>query len=525
MKERLKHRGALALIIFSEFCERYTFYSIRSVLFTFTLEYYHLTTFQATRVVHLFVSLCYFFSVMGGVLADSVLGRYWTIMYFNMAYAAGNILLCLSSTERAPVALCAGLALISIGTGSIKPCISAFGGEQVRSARKVGAFFSVFYFFINTGSLVGVLVSPLLAALNCKKGAGCYVRAFQISAAMHLVSAVFFAAGSGLYRRSSPDSSIFRATCIRMRILLKKRFRWLYARRSFCTRKQNMFLKAPGANAFARGLQREESILSSTGVDVQSDIQMTLSILRIFAFAPFFWMLFDQQSSSWVEQGMRMDPHAVLFGRQLTILPSQMQAMNSIAVILMIPLFSHALYPLAAKAGLGLHPLKRMNVGLLLAPMSFFVSAALESILHSSKKNVSILWQIPQYIIMTAAEILVSITGLELAYTQSPVATRSLVFAAWLMSSALGNVLVLVLGAANPIMAHAGLPPQLGGQLLFCVAGTVAGLFFARASKRFVYTEQSRIDNAKKFAPNDEVANDQKNSCQRIQVRQEQNLV
>lgn len=525
MKERLKHRAVLALIIFSEFCERYTFYSIRSVLFTFSLEYYHLTVLQATRVVHLFVSLCYLFSVVGGVLADSVLGRYWTIMYFNMAYAAGNIFLCLSSTQRAPAALCAGLSLISIGTGSIKPCVSAFGGEQVRSVRKVGTFFSIFYFFINTGSLVGVLASPFLAAWNCRKGAVCYIRAFQVSTVMHIISAVLFAAGTGLYHRSNPDSSVFKAMCVRARILLKKRFRWLCPRKNFYMRKKNAPLRTPGANAFARCLQREDVVRSSADIDVQGEIQMTLSILRIFAFAPFFWMLFDQQSSSWVEQGMRMDPHAMLFGKQLTILPSQMQAMNSIAAILMIPLFSHALYPLATKAGIDLHPLKRMNVGLLLAPLSFLVSAALESILYSSKQDISILWQTPQYIIMTAAEILVSITGLELAYTQSPVATRSLVFAAWLMSSTLGNILVLVLGTANPILAHVGLPPQLGSQLLFCTTGTVAGLFFARTSKGFVYTEWTRLDSAKKFAPNDEVANNQKNSCQHIQVRQEQDLV
>ena len=62
-----------------------------------------------------------------------------------------------------------GLALIAVGTGGIKPCVSAFGGDQFKlpeQERQLQTFFSVFYFAINAGSLISTALTPILRYLE-----------------------------------------------------------------------------------------------------------------------------------------------------------------------------------------------------------------------------------------------------------------------------------------------------------------------------------------------------------------------
>lgn len=63
-----------------------------------------------------------------------------------------------------------GLFLIALGTGGIKPCVSAFGGDQFTSdqSRLLQSFFSVFYFAINAGSLLSMLITPVLRGRDTK---------------------------------------------------------------------------------------------------------------------------------------------------------------------------------------------------------------------------------------------------------------------------------------------------------------------------------------------------------------------
>lgn len=91
-----------------------------------------------------------------------------TILYVSMIYCAGNMIVSITSLrplgagEEAGPAI--GLFLIALGTGGIKPCVSAFGGDQFTSDQShlLQSFFSVFYFAINAGSLLSMLITPVL---------------------------------------------------------------------------------------------------------------------------------------------------------------------------------------------------------------------------------------------------------------------------------------------------------------------------------------------------------------------------
>lgn len=140
--------------------------------------------------------MAYFFPLLGAIVSDSWLGKFRTILYVSMIYACGNILLALSSAKpigipQAPFSLVA-LLLIAIGTGGIKPCVSSFGGDQFvipQQEQQLVAFFSVFYFAINAGSLISTFLTPVLREdVHCFGDENCYPLAFAIPGILMIVS-------------------------------------------------------------------------------------------------------------------------------------------------------------------------------------------------------------------------------------------------------------------------------------------------------------------------------------------------
>lgn len=99
-----------------------------------------------------------------------------------------------------------GLSLIAIGSGGIKPCVAAFGGEQFKmpeQAMQLARFFSMFYFSINLGSFISTLVTPILREdIKCFSPdmEECYPYGFGLPAILMAVSIVIFLAGKRLYK-------------------------------------------------------------------------------------------------------------------------------------------------------------------------------------------------------------------------------------------------------------------------------------------------------------------------------------
>ena len=175
-------------------------------------------------------------------------------------------------------------------------------------------------------------------------------------------------------------------------------------------------------------------------------------IISIFFLVSVFWALFDQHSSTWITQANQMD--LWLWGKgngsflgipNVLLQASQVPAMNPALVMLMIPLMN-LLYHLCDKSGLKTTPLRRITVGMFLTAASFAATAVLQQVIdRSDEKTVWFGWQIIQYLIITVAEVMVSITGLEFAYTQAPKRMKSTVRGFWLLTVTLGNVLVALL--------------------------------------------------------------------------------
>lgn len=122
-----------------------------------------------------------------------------------------------------------------------------------------------------------------------------------------------------------------------------------------------------------------------------------------------------------------------------------MQALNPILILVLIPLFDQLIYPFFENRGVPLKPIPRMWMGLVLSAVAFVNSGLLQIWIDTSPADsVSILWQIPQNVIVTAGEILFSITGLEFAYSQAPASMKSIVMSIWLFTVAGGKTMLLL---------------------------------------------------------------------------------
>jgi POT family proton-dependent oligopeptide transporter len=122
-------------------------------------------------VTHLFIAGVYLFPMIGAILADRLLGKYRVILWVSLFYCAGHGTLALAGRAGATgniglatTAVYAGLILISLGAGGIKPCVSANVGDQftAKNAHLVTRIFQVFYFIINFGSFFAILLIPWL---------------------------------------------------------------------------------------------------------------------------------------------------------------------------------------------------------------------------------------------------------------------------------------------------------------------------------------------------------------------------
>lgn len=406
-------------IVANEAAERYSYYGMRAILVIFMTRFLLdprgeldlMSDEQAKTWFHGFVTAVYFFPILGAIVSDGFLGKYRTIMALSIVYCLGHLTLALDDT-RSGLAL--GLGLIAVGSGGIKPCVSAHVGDQFghTNAHLLPKVFGWFYFAINVGALASILFAePLLHRFGPSV-------AFGVPGVLMALATLFFWMG---------------------------RYKFVHI--------------PPGGVAFLREVFSREG-LRALG-----------KLFIIYVFIAMFWALFDQQGSAWVLQAQRMDRHFIIDWD-----PSQAQWLNPALVLIFIPLFTRLVYPLIDQVW-PLTPLRKISIGLFVTVPAFLLPAWLEARLDAGE-SVNIIWQLGCYVLMTTAEILVSITALEFSYTQAPKRMKSLVMGAFLMSVSIGN---LFTAAVNYFIQNPDDTSKLDGPsyyLFFAGAMTITAVLF-----------------------------------------------
>lgn len=139
-----------------------------------------------------------------------------TILYLSCVYAFGSVLIATGAVPilhlPAQTLTVIGLLLIGIGSGGIKPCVAAFGGDQFKipeQAAQLATFFSFFYFSINAGSLISTYLMPIIREdVHCFGDLDCFSLAFGIPGALMIVSIVVFVLGRKMYVVKQPSGNV-----------------------------------------------------------------------------------------------------------------------------------------------------------------------------------------------------------------------------------------------------------------------------------------------------------------------------
>ncbi|CAB3225167.1 unnamed protein product [Arctia plantaginis] len=354
------HPASIFCIIATEFCERFSFCGLRTILSLYLRNVLCLHENAATVVYHIFIMLCYTMPLMGAILADNFIGRYRVILYFSIIYLIGTVLTCCAAIP--PLMLpptstsMLGLFLIATGTGGIKPCVAAFGGDQFHLPEEnhlLQRFFSTFYCTVNLGGFMGMVVTPALRrSVMCFGDDACYALGFGFPALLVLVSIVIFVAGKSSYRIKQPRDNV---------TLKFMSCAWFAFRKRI---KYNPRTDGPCCEHWL------DYAVEEYGEKLVADMKVVFSILYLYLPVPIFWSLFDQQGSRWTFQASRL--RSEVFG--VTLMPDQLQVMNPAMVLLMIPLCPGGAWPLLPD----LAPLQKMFIGGMLAALAFVSAGILQ---------------------------------------------------------------------------------------------------------------------------------------------------
>ncbi|MBU1993043.1 MFS transporter [Patescibacteria group bacterium] len=227
------HPPGAPFIIVNEVMERFSYYGMRAVLMiviTTLLPFDQIMTEEeANELFHGFIVWNYAFPILGAIIADAFLGKYRTVLYLSLVYAAGCFVL---ASDQSIGSIKLGLMLIAIGSGGIKPCVVAYLGDQYGEENKslVNKTITRFYQGINLGALLSIFLTPLLLQWFGPEVA------FGVPAVGMLLATFVFWTGRNKYAHSVPKgfSQVMTELRVGLKPLLKLVGLYLFMSAFFC---------------------------------------------------------------------------------------------------------------------------------------------------------------------------------------------------------------------------------------------------------------------------------------------------
>lgn len=374
--------SGIPFIISNEFAERFSFYGMRTILTIFMVSHLKDSTGALDVMSEERASSLYHLFV-ASAYAFPVLGAIVSDVLLGKyrTIISLSLVYCMGhaalAADETRLGLFSGLILIAIGAGGIKPCVSAHVGDQFGQSN-AHLLSRVFgWFYFSINA--GAFLSTLLTPWLLDHYGPRW--AFGVPGILMFLATVAFWAG---------------------------RYRFVHI--------------PPSGAGFLREAMSKEG-LTAIG-----------KLVVLFLFVSMFWALFDQSGSSWVLQARDMQ----LDFLWIEWLPSQIQAANPLLIMLFIPLFNYVIYPFVSQY-VTLTPMRKISVGLFLTGVSFLIPVWVEyGLAAGAQPNIG--WHLLAYVILTAAEVMVSITCLEFSYTQAPKAMKSFISALFWLSVTAGNL-------------------------------------------------------------------------------------
>ncbi|XP_047489838.1 solute carrier family 15 member 4-like isoform X1 [Penaeus chinensis] len=495
-REARRQTAATVVILVVLTLERLAYYALATNFFLFLnkgpWDGQAWDSLDAMNAVFILAGVSYVSALLGGYISDAKFGRFKTMVMGFLLYISGYILLTLMAVDRLPRAVCfsdkgwgdsgdnanapckvavyISVTIVGLGVGIVKSNIAPFGAEQLRTAnpQKTRSFFNWFYWCINLGSLVGVGVITYIEQDSpgiCTNGFFC---GYLIATVCLVVALILFIVLLPCYHIVPPEGSvlgnilkiIWESLCAQVR-------HWRYRHR----------------NPAASPLQLEPRFLDRAKIrfggsfheSAVDDVRSLGKLLNVFTALIPYWLVYFQMETSFQAQGlhMRFSIHGVNSSNESALMEeleiertrfsipaAWLTLFNQLFLIAAIPVLTSFLYPILDKTGIRVSMLFRIGVGMVFSILAVMTAGGLETYRtylwrtdNSSHieqvignvtyhaVNVSIFWQVPQYVLVGAAELFASIAGLEFAYSAAPRSFQAMIMGLFYTMEGIGSLL------------------------------------------------------------------------------------
>ena len=447
------HPRGLSTLFFTEMWERFSYYGIRPLLVLYmtaavTSGGFGFTRPEASAIAGIYAASVYLASLPGGWVADRWLGLQRSIWTGGVFIALGHVAIALSSVFAQP-AFFAGLVLIVIGTGMLKPNVSAVVADLYpEGGARRDAGVSMFYMGINTGALIAPLITGFLGEqVGWHWGFG--------AAGVGMLCGLFYFRARarptlgplGLLPSASPDEQ-------------RRAKTWALSGLAVVVGVVMLAILGvfrPNPVAIAENMSVAMLTMSAlyfgylfffAGLTTTEKKRMAVVVV-LFFFSMVFWAAFEQAPTS-LNLFARDFTDRMVYGWEMPT--SWLQSANSLFVIALAPVAA-ACWLAMGRRGLELSSPAKFALGLALTAVGFWVMivAADRVVASGGTLRVSPWWLVLSYFFQSVGELAISPVGLS---SMSKLAPRRLVgqmMGVWFTATALGNLIAgLVGGGVDP---------------------------------------------------------------------------
>ncbi|MBA2410420.1 MAG: peptide MFS transporter [Gammaproteobacteria bacterium] len=483
----MKHPHGLYVLFFAELWERFSFYGMRALLVLYLTKELSFSDDHAYGIYGAYGALVYTTPVIGGLLADRVLGHQQAIIMGALLMALGHFCLAVPNMFF----FYAALALLIAGSGLFKPNISSLVGQlyAIDDPRR-DAGFTLFYMGIN----IGGFLAPLLCGFIGQTYGWHY--GFGLAGVGMLIGLAVFLLGRRRFANYGLPPPAPAARNPVLRILTRRSIVWA-----------GVLLSLPVFGLLVLNDRLTGWVLIAAGAAVLAWLvyivyssprvarERLLVIMTLTAFGVVFWSFFEQGGSS-INLFTDRNIDRSLFGWEAPA--SLFQAINPMFIILLAPVFS-ALWLKLARHGREPSTPVKFAYGILQLAAGFALFG-LGAGLAGADGKTSMLWLLIGYLLITSGELSLSPVGLAMVTRLAPARLVGAMMGVWFLSSAFAHyiaALIATLTSAPVTDATAALPPartiDLYGEVFLniAIAAAVVGavlLLMSPLLKRWMHS-------------------------------------
>ena len=454
------HPWGLSTLFLTEMWERFSFYGLRPLLVLFMSAAlmdggFGFERGQASAIVGIYGASVYLSSLPGGWIADRLLGLRRAILYGAICISAGHISIGVSAFAGGKVTFFLGLILIVLGTGLLKPNISAIVGDLYpEGGARRDAGFSIFYMGINVGAFFGQLVTGFLGeTIGWHWGFGAAGVGMLIGLAVYVLRAPSTLGDIGVEPTKNPDPVVQAGRKKNIKLILGAALGILAL--VFVLVASGVFtIDAQVVGNYLAYVMLGAAIVFFLYLFIAGGLngdekKRVLVIAVLFAAAIFFWSAFEQAPTS-------LNLFAADFTQReiggFTVPATWFQSINSAFIIILAPIFA-AIWTWLGKRGMDFSSPGKFALGLMFAGVGFLVMifAANAVVESGGALKVSAMWLTASYFFQTVGELCLSPVGLSSMTKLSPRRYVGQMMGIWFLASALGNLIGgLVGGHVDP---------------------------------------------------------------------------